>query len=310
MGKGDGRRLGVLAVACALLGVLAPAASGALQASVDADALVLADAAGSADDLSLSSNGAGVFVTVASAGSALGPVCPLVSVKFHGFQCSPRAVVRLDVGGGNDEIDAARLATPLQVMLGAGSDVLVAGSASDTIATVADGARDVVHCGAGHDVVDGVADPNDDVAADCETTQRSFASSILPKSLTVGPSMTVALPIGRANVPLRFEATLGTAPPKHGKHAKARSLAHTTLPATTGAVNLRFTLPPVSKGFLSKRPDLRVEVAVTAIGADGRRYSLQLHARAPGPHPKLVTLYDNQVRLKIPARLRHPHGAG
>jgi hypothetical protein len=311
MGRGDGRQLGVLAVAaCVLLWVLAPAASATLQASVDAGALVLTDAGGSADDVSLSSNGAGVFVALAGAGSALGPVCPLVSVKFHGFQCSPPTLVRLDAGGGNDEIDAARLATPLQVTLGSGSDVLVGGSGSDTIATVADGVRDVVDCGAGHDVVDGVADPNDDVAADCETAQRSFASGMLPKALTVGPSSTVTLAIGRANVPLSFEATLGTAPPKHGKHAKARSLGHTTLPATTGAVKLRFKLPTVSKGFLSRRPDLRVEVAVTAIGGDGRRYPLQLHAQAPGPHPKLVTLYDNQVRLKIPARLRHPHGAG
>ena len=48
--------------------------------------------------------------------------------------------------------------------------------------------------------------------------------------------------------------------------AKARSLAHATLPATTGAVKLKFKLPSVSKGFLSKRPDIRVQVAVTAIG--------------------------------------------
>lgn len=47
---------------------------------------------------------------------------------------------------------------------------------------------------------------------------------------------------------------------------------------------------------------------MTAIGADGRRYPLQLHSQRPGPHPKLVTLYDNQVRLTIPARLRHPNG--
>jgi hypothetical protein len=311
MGGGDGRRLGVVAVAaCLLLWVLAPAASATLQASVDAGALVLTDAGGSADDLSLSSNGTGVFVALAGAGSALGPVCPLVSVKFHGFQCAPPTLVRLDAGAGNDEIDAARLAMPLQATLGSGSDVLVAGSASDTIATVADGVRDVVHCGAGQDVVDGLADPSDDIAGDCETAQRSFASSMLPKALTVGPSSTVTLAIGRANVPLSFDATLGTAPPKHGKHAKARSLAHTTLPASTGAVKLRFTLPNVSKGFLSKRPDLRVQVAVTAIGADGRRYPLALHAQAAGPHPKLATLYDNQVRVKIPARLRHPHGAG
>ena len=119
---------------------------------------------------------------------------------------------------------------------------------------------------------------------------------------------TVTLAIGHASAPLRFDATMSTAPPRHGKHAKTRSLAHATLPATTGAVKLKFKLPAVSKGFLSKRPDIRVQVAVTAIGADGRRYPLQLHSQRPGPHPKLVTLYDNQVRLTIPARLRHPHG--
>jgi hypothetical protein len=49
MGRGDGRQLGVLAVAaCVLLWVLAPAASATLQASVDAGALVLTDAGGSA----------------------------------------------------------------------------------------------------------------------------------------------------------------------------------------------------------------------------------------------------------------------
>ena len=108
-------------------------------------------------------------------------------------------------------------------------------------------------------------------------------------------------------MPLAFEATLSTAPPMHGAHAKPRKLAKARLPATTGAVKLAFALPKVSKGFLSKRADIRVQVAVTAVGADGRRYPLQLHARKPGPHPRLVTLLDNQVRLKIPARLRHPH---
>jgi hypothetical protein len=194
------------------------------------------------------------------------------------------ALVRIDAGAGNDTIDAA------------GTVV------------VADGQRDVVDCGPGQDVVDGVVDPNDDVYPSCEIAQRSFAASLLPKSTAVAATSTVTLAIGRANVPLRFEATMSTAPPKHGKHAKARSLARATLPATTGAVKLKFKLPSVSKGFLSKRPDIRVQVAVTAIGADGRRYPLQLHAQGPGPHPKLVTLYDNQVRLTIAATLRHPHG--
>jgi hypothetical protein len=196
------------------------------------------------------------------------------------------------------------------VTLGPGSDLLAAGNAGDTIASVADGVRDVVGCGAGADVVQGVADPNDDVAADCESAQRSFASSMLPKSLTVAAPSTVTLAIGTANVPLSFVATLATAPPKHGKHAKVRSLAHASVSARTGAVHVRFTLPSLSKGFLSRRPSIRVQVDVTAVAADGHRYPLSLHSQAPGPHPRLATLFDNQVRLVLPARLRHPHAAG
>jgi hypothetical protein len=285
---------------------LAPAAGGTVQGSLDASGLTLSDVAGTADDVTLTTNKTGVFVTLSD--GTLDPVCPLTSAKFHGFQCPPAPLVRLDAGGGDDRVDAFGLSTPLQVALGSGSDVLVAGAGNDTIATVADGQRDVVDCGPGQDVIDGVVDPNDDVYPSCETAQRTFVASLLAKSTAVAAPSTVTLAIGRANVPLRFEATMSTAPPKHGKHAKARSLARATLPATTGAVKLKFKLPNVSKGFLSKRADLRVQVAVTAIGADGRRYPLQLHAQRPGPHPKLVTLYDNQVRLTIPARLRHPHG--
>ena len=108
-------------------------------------------------------------------------MCPLVSPKFHGFQCAPSALVRLDTGAGNDTVDASRLTTPLQANLGPGSDVLVAGAGNDTIATTADGVRDVVDCGAGQDTVEGVADPNDDLAADCETAQRSFADAGCPR---------------------------------------------------------------------------------------------------------------------------------
>jgi hypothetical protein len=107
-------------------------------------------------------------------------------------------------------------------------------------------------------------------------------------------------------VPLSFVATLATAPPKHGKHAKARSLARTTVPAGTGAVTLRFKLPSLSKGFLSRRSNIRVQVNVTAVAADGHRYPLSLHSQAPGAHPKLVTLFDNQLRLLLPTKLRHP----
>jgi hypothetical protein len=235
-------------------------------------------------------------------------VCPLASANFHGFQCAPAPLVRIDAGAGDDHIDASRVSTPLHVDLGPGSDVLIAGAGNDAIAATADGVRDVVDCGAGQDVVDGVADPNDDIAGDCESASRSFAASMLRNSVTVAPPSTLTLAIGKANVPLSFVATLTTAPPKHGKHAKARTLAHTTVPQGTGPVQLRFKLPKVSKGFLSKRPNIRVQVNATAIGADGRRYPLSLHSQAPGPRPQLTTLFDNQFRLVIPARLRHPHG--
>ena len=309
----DGRYAAIVALvlgACALLAALAlaPTAGASLKASLDAGGLALTDSAGTADDVTLSTNKTGLFVALADHADALDPVCPLASAKFHGFQCAPSPLVRLDTGAGNDTVDASRLTTPLQASLGPGSDVLVAGAGDDTIATTADGVRDVVDCGAGHDTVEGLADPNDDLAADCETAQRSFAASRLPKAVTVAAPSTMTLAIGRANVPLSFTATLTTAPPKHGKHAKARTLAHAAVPAGTGPVQLRFKLARLSSGFLSRRPDIRVQVNVTAIAADGRHYPLSLHSQAPGSHPQLATLFDNQVRLNLPARLRHPHG--
>jgi hypothetical protein len=93
-----------------------------------------------------------------------------------------------------------------------------------------------------------------------------------------------------------------------GAYLALAVLVSPAVAATTGAVKLEFKLSKVSKGFLSKRPDIRVQVVVTAIGADGRRHPLQLDSQKPGLRPQLVTLYDNQVRLKIPATLRHPHG--
>jgi hypothetical protein len=290
--------------ACALLAALVPSAGANLQASVDPGGLVLTDTSGSADDVTLSTNKTGLFVAVDDKADALGPVCPLVSPKFHGFQCELAPLVRIDTGAGDDRIDAARLTTPLNATLGPGSDVLVAGSANDTIAPIADGTRDVVDCGAGQDTVAGMADPNDELAATCETAQRSFEPAKLPKSMTVSPTSTVTVPIGRAVVPLRFVATLATAPPKGAK--KGKSIASTTVAQGTGPVKLSFKLPKLSTGFLSRRPDVRVAIDVAAIMPDGRRFPLSLHSGSPGPL-QAIGLHDNQLRLKIPAKLRHPH---
>jgi hypothetical protein len=301
------RGVSAVVIGCAALAVLAAPAGASMRADLDGSTLVLADTDGGADQLTLSDRANGPFVQLAKVALG-GAACPAVKeASFPGFQCAAAPLVRIDAGAGDDAIDASRLSTPVAVTLGPGSDVLQAGKGDDTV-VVADGARDVVDCGAGHDAVDGVVDPNDEIYPSCETAQRSFVAALLPKSVAVAAPSTVKLTIGRANVPLRFEATMSTAPAKHGAHTKARSLAKATLPATTGAVTLKFKLPNVSKGFLSKRPDIRVQVAVTAIGADGRRYPLELHARKPGPHPELVTLFDNQVRMTIAARLRHPHG--
>jgi hypothetical protein len=300
-----GVRLAV--IGCTALAAVAAPAGATMRADLAAGTLVLADTDGTADQLTLSDRGSGPFVQVGRGGLAGSACPPAQDVSIPGFQCTAvPSLVRIDAGGGDDEIDAGRLSAPLAVTLGAGHDVLQAGKGNDTI-VVADGQRDVVDCGPGQDVIAGAVDPNDDVYPSCETAQRAFVAGLLPASATVAAPSTVTIAIGRANVPLGFEATMSTAPPKHGAHAKARQLAKTALPATTGAVKLSFDLPKVSKGFLSKRPDIRVQLAVTAIGADGRRYPLRLHARKPGPHPKLVTLYDNQVRVRIPARLRHPH---
>jgi hypothetical protein len=297
------KRLVVGLAACLM--VAAPAAA-KLQATLDPAGLTLTDVSGSADDIGFSVNKVGLFVTVADASNSLDPPCPLVSKKFHGFQCQPApALITIAAGAGNDRVDASRVKTPLRADLGAGSDVLVAGGGSDSVAPTADGVRDVVVCGAGRDTVEGLADPNDDIAADCETAQRSFAARRLPKSVTVVAPSTVTLAIGRANVPLSFTATLATAPPK-GSHAKGRVLARASRPVGTGAIKLRFKLPKLNKGFLSRRPEIRVQADVTAIAADGRRYPLSLHSQAPGSHPQLRTLFDNQVRLVIPAKLRHP----
>jgi hypothetical protein len=304
----DGRAAATVALcAGALLAVaLAPSAGASLQPSVDAGGLVLTDVSGSADDVTLSTNKTGLFIAVADKANALDPVCPLASPKFHGFQCAPAPLVRIDSGAGNDRIDATKLATPLTVTLGPGSDVLQAGSADDTVTTVADGQRDVVDCGAGQDTVEGVADPNDELAANCETAQRSFEPAKLPKALTVGPTSTITVAIGRADVPLSFAATLATAPPK-GSTKKGKAIAKTTAPQVTGPVDLRFKLPKLSSGFLSRRPELRVQIDVVAIAADGRRFPLSLHSGSPGPL-QAIALHDNQLRLKIPAKLRHPHG--
>jgi RTX calcium-binding nonapeptide repeat (4 copies) len=294
------------ATAGALALLLAPVAGATIHADLAAGTLTLADVAGTADELTISSNPNGLFVADANKADTLAPACRLVSAKFHGYQCDGPTLVRLDAGAGADRVDASRISTPLQATLGAGSDVLIGGSGNDTVASVADGVRDVVQCGGGQDVVDGLADPNDDIATTCETAQRSFVASMLPKSSTVASNATVTFAIGRANVPLSFVATLATAPPKHGKHAKARSIAQTSAPAGTGIVKLRFKLPSLSKGFLRTRPSIRVEVDVTAVAADGHRYPLSLHSQSPGSRPQLVTLFDNQVRLVIPNKLRHP----
>jgi hypothetical protein len=304
----DGRSAAAAAL-CAgalLAGALAPSAGASLQPSLDAGGLVLTDVTGSADDVTLSTNKAGLFVAVADKANTLEPVCPLGSAKFHGFQCAPAPLVRIDSGAGDDRIDATRLATPLAVTLGPGSDVLQAGSANDTVTTVADGQRDVVDCGAGQDTVEGMADPNDELAATCETAQRSFEPAKLPKALTVGPASTITVAIGRADVPLGFAATLSTAPPK-GSAKKGRTIARAKAAQATGPAKLRFKLPKLSSGFLSRRPELRVQIDVDAIAADGRRFPLSLHSGSPGPL-EAIALHDNQLRLKLPAKLRHPHG--
>jgi hypothetical protein len=163
----DGRFAGLGALCAVAVLALAPAAGARLQASVDAAGLTLTDVAGSADSATLSTNKTGgLFVSIDDKANGLDPVCPLVSPKFHGFQCAPVPLVRIDAGAGDDRIDASRVTTPLQVALGPGSDAFLGGSASDTLTTLADGERDVVDCGAGVDTV--IADFKDVVSTDCE----------------------------------------------------------------------------------------------------------------------------------------------
>ena len=107
-------------------------------------------------------------------------------------------------------------------------------------------------------------------------------------------------------MPMSFVATLATAPPKGGAK-KGKAIATTAVPQGTGPAKLRFELAKLSTGFLSRRPEVRVQIDVTAITADGRRFPLSLHSSSPGPL-QAIALHDNQLRLKIPAKLRHPHG--
>ena len=79
-----------------LAAALAPSAGASLQPSVDAGGLVLTDVTGSADDVTLSTNKTGLFIAVADKANTLDPVCPLGSPKFHGFQCAPAPLVRID----------------------------------------------------------------------------------------------------------------------------------------------------------------------------------------------------------------------
>ena len=106
----DGRSAATAAL-CAgalLAGALAPSAGASLQPSLDAGGLVLTDVTGSADDVTLSTNKTGLFIAVADKANTLAPVCPLGSAKFHGFQCAPAPLVRIDAGAGDDRIDATR----------------------------------------------------------------------------------------------------------------------------------------------------------------------------------------------------------
>ena len=205
-----------------------------------------------------------------------------MSPKFHGFQCALAPLVRIDTGAGDDRIDATRLTTPLQVTLGPGSDVLEAGSANDTIATVADGQRDVVDCGGGQDTVEGIADPNDELAATCETAQRSFEPAKLPKALTVGPTSTITVAIGRADVPLGFVATLATAPPK-GSTKKGKSIAtHDGAAGHRPRRSCASSSQAEHAASSAAAPTSASQIDVTAITADGRRYPLSLHSGSPG----------------------------
>src|SRR5690348_685002 len=115
------RRASVVVIAACLLAA-APAGA-TLQASLDASGLTLTDTAGTPDDVTISTNKVGLFVTVADKADSLAPACLLVSDKLHGFNCDNVPLVTVAAGAGNDRIDASRTATPLQADLGPGSDV-------------------------------------------------------------------------------------------------------------------------------------------------------------------------------------------
>jgi hypothetical protein len=123
------------------------------------------------------------------------------------------------------------------------------------------------------DTVEGLADPNRRRSpAIARRRQRSFAAR---PAAEVGHGRR-ALHRDARHRPRRRAAELhgradhGAAQARPAR--QARTLAHTTVPAAAGPVQLRFKLAELSSGFLSRRPSIRVQVDVTAIAADGRRY--------------------------------------
>lgn len=173
------------ALACA-----GPAHAATLSANYSAGTLTYNAATGEKNNVSVS-DATATYQLQDSAQSALSLVVigggGCTSVQAWKFRCVSLGIGKLvvNLGDGNDTLDAAETGLPTTVTAGAGQKTIDTGSANDTI-EAANGYVDEISCGAGDDVVH--ADATDKVADDCEqvSADGSFVGTVPPGSVGGG----------------------------------------------------------------------------------------------------------------------------
>lgn len=182
-----------VATAMAALALAGPAHAASLSANYSAGTLTYNAAAGEKNNVSIS-DATAAYLLQDSAQSALSLVVigggGCTSVQAWKFRCVSLGIGKLvvNLGDGNDTLDARETALPTTVTAGAGQKSIDTGSANDTI-DAANGYADHISCGAGEDVVH--ADATDKVADDCEqvSADGSFVGTgALPPGAVGGSS--------------------------------------------------------------------------------------------------------------------------
>src|SRR4051812_29493389 len=180
--------------AMATVACVAPAHAATLSANYSSGTLTYTAAPGEKNNLSIS-DATAAYQLQDSAQSALSLLVlgsgSCVSVQAWKFRCVSLGIGKLvvNLGDGNDTLDAGDTSLPTTVVAGAGQKTIDTGSANDTI-EAANGAVDHISCGAGDDIVH--ADATDKVADDCEqvSADGSFVGTNLPSSSVDGRSGT------------------------------------------------------------------------------------------------------------------------